>query len=324
MSSPIPTFVEVFDEFLIFAEKVLKYGPTGEVFVPTNNKNNALQVALRGYKTVYGKTRESDKHRLKFAEIYEVCREQLIKADEIGDFMSWFEKKSSFVITPSPDSRAKIHLTGIFRGCCRISSHMDELAEKEPEKAEQYYNNPASAYPEQFMLHLLRLFSFCCDETDKNGLIRQHIEALEDQLDLEADEVPESTDLMSGFTSLASEIASGAGIPLPKEGLHGFDFRKALNMFNKDDKAKSDIQSKLKELDLSKMKNPEDVGQVFTSLLSKMSENSRQMPEAVQRSMNATAESVAPSPNPNPSPSPNPSANSSGSRAMVPSTSPSQ
>src|SRR3989337_1603617 len=124
MSSQTPTFNEAFDEFLIFAEKVLKYGPTGEVAIlPVKGKTSALQVALKGYRKVYGQTRDSDKHRLKFVEIYKVCREHLIKCDELDDFMNWLESKSSFIISPTSESRAKIHLTGIFRNCCRIATH---------------------------------------------------------------------------------------------------------------------------------------------------------------------------------------------------------
>lgn len=285
----VPTFTDTFDNFLILAERVLQYDTSGEMIISATGQANAVQTGFNRYRTIYNKTKTSSKHLEKFRDIYNKCRPQFIKM-ELDEFMDWFSEKASFVIAPAPKSRSKLHLTIIFRNCCRIATHIADEAEKHPDKAERLYNDPAAVYPEYFMLYLFRIFYHVTDEIDKNKLIEPRLKELEKNLGLSKDQDPVIGDSFTELMSAASEIASDLGFDIPKGGMgaNSNELRQALNQITKDGTTKDTVKQFFQGMDL---KNTKDFPAVISKVLNKMQETASTVPEPVQESMNATADS---------------------------------
>lgn len=283
-----PTFNETFDQFLIFAERVLQYDTSGEFKLSaTGNQANATQTALNGYQNIYNKTRQSPKHIEKFREVYLKCRPLLVKEIPTDNFMEWFEK-STFVITPQEKSRNKIYLTVIFRNCCRIAEHIADEAERDPSK-ENLLNDPAATYPEHFMLYLFRLFYICADETDRQTMINSRIAELETKLRLGKDEVPAMSDGLNEIFSAARGLAEDIGINVPKDAppISSNQFREMLGQFTKSDDTKKALKGMFEGVNIS---DPKQIPNAIGKILGKMQENASKPPEAVRRSMEATAD----------------------------------
>lgn len=285
-SEKIPAFPETFDHLLILAEKVLKYDTSGDMIISTTGQANALQVGLNGYRAVYNKTRTSTKHLEKFTEVYGKCRAQLIKDAPLEEFMEWFEK-TSFVISPTAQSRNKIYLTAIFRNCCRIATRLAQELEKDPDQL----SNPAAVYPEYFMLYLLRIFYHSADETDKNALIIPRIKELEKTLNLSSDEAPVIGDGLSELISAVTDVASDLGLDIPemKNGFNGTKLRETINQFTKNGQAKNTIKELLGGVDL---KDPKNLPNIIGNIVNKMQQTAEAVPEPVRRSMEATSEGI--------------------------------
>lgn len=284
----VPIFTDTFDNFLILAERVLQYDTSGELIMSTSGQTNAIQTGFNRYRTIYNKTKESPKHLDKFREIYNQCRPQIVKMD-LDDFMNWFSEKASFTIVPTPKSRSKLHLTIIFRNCCRIATHIADEAEKHPDKADRLYNDPAAVYPEYFILYLLRIFYHVTDEIDRHKLINPRLKELEKNLGLSKDEDPVIGDSFSELMSAAGEIASDLGFDIPKGGMgvNNNELRQALNQITKDGSTKDTVKQFFQGLDL---KNTKDFPSVISKVLNKMQETANEVPEPVRQSMNATAD----------------------------------
>lgn len=284
------TFQEIFDGFLNFAEKVLQYDTTGEFKLSvTGSQSNAVQAALVGYREVYAKTRTSDKHLEKFREIYQNCRPFFLKDIALDEFMDWFES-TSFSIIPTEKSRRKIYLTVIFRNCVRIASRLADEAARFPEKEEQLLSDPASVFPEQFMLYLFRIFYYCADETDRQTMINSRIQELEKTLNLGENENPVSTDGLLDIMSAAREMAEDIGISMPKEApkISSNQFKEVLGQFTKNDELKKGLKGAFEGININ---DPKEIPNVIGRLLNKMSQAATTPPEAVQKSLNATADS---------------------------------
>jgi Asp-tRNA(Asn)/Glu-tRNA(Gln) amidotransferase C subunit len=283
------TFQDTFDNFLNFAEKVLQYDTTGEFKLSvTGSQSNGVQVALNGYREVFNNTRNSAKHLDKFREVYQKCRPYFLKGLSLDEFMEWFSD-SSFVIAPTDKSRRKIYLTIIFRNCVRIASRVADEVTRHPEKEEELLNNPAAVYPEQFMLYLFRMFYHCADETDRQTMINKYISELEKTLNLGQNENPVSTDGLSEIMSAAREMAAGIGIDMPKESpkISSSQFKEVLRQFTKNDELKKGLKSAFEGININ---DPKEIPNAIGRLLNKMSQAASTPPEAVQRSMNATAD----------------------------------
>jgi hypothetical protein len=283
----VPSFTETFDNFLILAERVLQFDTSGEMIVSTSGQSNALQTGFKRYRSIYEQTKQSPKHLQKFKEIYEKCRSRLVQLD-MDDFMEWFEE-SSFVIAPTPKSRSKLYLTIIFRNCARIARHITDEAEKNPEKADQLYNDPAALYPEYFILYLLRIFYNVSDELDQKKLIEPKLTELEKTLGLSDDEDPVIGDGFGELMNAAGDIASELGFDIPKGGMgvNSKELRQALGQITKDGSTKDTVKDFFQGMDL---KNTKDFPAVIGKVLNKMQETATQVPEPVQKSMDATAE----------------------------------
>lgn len=284
----IPTFTDTFDNFLILAERVLQYDTSGELIMSTSGQTNAVQTGFNRYRTIYNKTKASPKHIDKFRDMYNKCRPHFVKMD-LDEFMNWFSEKASFVIVPAPTSRSKLHLTIIFRNCCRIATYIADQAEKYPEKADKLFNDPAAVYPEYFMLYLLRIFYHVTDEIDRHKVINPRLKELEKNLGLSKDQDPVIGDSFSELMSAAGEIASDLGFDIPKGGMgvNNGELRQALNQITKDGSTKDTVKQFFQGLDL---KNTKDFPSVISKVLNKMQENASEIPEPVKQSMDATAD----------------------------------
>lgn len=283
------TFQEVFDHFLNFAEKVLQYNISGELILASvNNQSNAIQASLNNYRKVYNKTRESSKHIEKFTEIYIKCRAKFLQDIDLDTFMDWF-RSTSFIISPQEKSRSKILLTAIFRNCCRIAEHISDEADRNPERADQLYNDPAAMYPEMFMLHLFRIFYYCADETDRTTMINQRIDDIEETLGLTKDQIPSSGDGLRDLFSAATEMAQSIGINVPKSvaPMTGGQFRDAIKTITQDPQTRAAMKDIFTDVDLN---DPSNVPGAIGKILQRMQENAKRPPDAVQKSLKATSD----------------------------------
>lgn len=278
------SFTETFDKLFELAENVLKYNTNGELSLLT--QASAIQVGLNKYKLVYEQTKENPaKHIEKFKEVYSKCRPQLIKSKDLDSFMLWF-KDSSLLIQPGEKAQSKIYLTVIFRNCCRIAENIAEQVDKDPSKA-YLSNDPAAVYPEYFMLYLFRLFSHAADQVDRDAILIPKITQLEVTLGLKKDQSPVMSDGLSDLFSAVGDIAKDMGISLPNggQGLSAPDFQQMLGSL-KNPETKNQMKEMFKGVNL---KDAKDLPKLFERLMGKMSETATQVPEPVQRSLDATA-----------------------------------
>lgn len=279
------TFPSTFDSFLDFAEKVLQYNASGELIQASGGvQSNAIQVGLRGYRRIYDSTRNSPKHLEKFREIFTKCRSRLENDRDTYSFMDWFATQT-IVITPGEKSRNLIRISLIFRKCCTIA---DALMSDEKTQ-EENQNNPANTYPETFMLHLFRLFSYCVSDADRANIVSPIIDELEQLLNLKKDEIPIITDGFGEMYSIVNEIAQEAGVSIPKGvgKITNQQFREAVSNIAKDSGTKKVIKEMFEGINL---KNPDTLPATVGKILQKMTDTTKEIPEPIQRAMNATAD----------------------------------
>lgn len=279
------TFAEAMDSFLIFAERVLSYAPSGVKKV-NDNSSNKLKIALGYYKNVFNKTRESKKHVKLFSEIYKACRGLMMEYPEIDQFMSQFMNKI-FVVKISENSDSKIYLSAIFRYCTRIASEADDRYEKGVEGA---LEDPAMTYPESFMLHLFRLFMFCASESDKTELLVPKIEILEKSLNLRPNEVPQTGG--SGFEKLiqfSTNLAREIGMDVPN--INDASIPEIENMMSRltSDKKMKDMVKKV--IGNVNYKDPSKLQDVFFNLASMLNETAKNPSPELNEAMMITSES---------------------------------
>lgn len=287
----VTSFTVALDNLIVFAEKILHYDTSGGLSLSSlGNKSNAVQTGLSGYRTVYNKTRQSPKHVEKFKEVYDKCRLQFLKEMPLDDFMEWFGKQG-FTITPQPNSRNKICLTIIFRNCVRIADNIAADAERYPQKAEELLNDPAAVYPEHFILYLFRIFYHCADETDRQTMIVPQIEELEKALGLRQNEVPpvsnSLTEVLDYARDTLEDLDIGFKIPKGAKLPQGMNWKQALDQAKQNPEARGALKEVFQGVDLNDPKNlPGAIGK----LLGKMSDNAKEVPEAVKRANEATAD----------------------------------
>lgn len=273
------TFQTVFDNFLIFAEKVLKHDISGDLVLDSGSVQcNAIQAQFNRYKALYNKTRTDEGHINLLKRIYNNCRNALLRND-LDKFMDWFSNQRFEIVA---SKRAQIRLTVIFRNCIRIAESIDE------EDAEK--DNPAGTYPESFMLHLLRLFMFCADETDKNTFLKKYISELEDTLGLNEGEVPLTSDGFKEVYSAIVNLARESGVDIPDNvKLSGRKISKMLTEITKHEGTKNSVKEIFKDVDI---KNGKLGPATLTKIMERMAENAKSMPDPLVRSLNATADTA--------------------------------
>ena len=290
----VTSFTDALDNLIIFSEKVLVYGATGELNLSSiGSKSNAIQTGLNGYRGIYSKTRDSPKHVEKFKEVYDVCRPLLVKDVSMEEFMNWFDKKSAFTILPTAGSRNKICLSIIFRKCAVIAANIASDSEKYPQKAEELLNDPAAVYPEHFMISLFRLFYHCAEQIDRQTMIVPRIEELERSLGLNKNEVPQTGDFMAQVMDGGRDfLEEMTGQKLPKNmklpaGMGNMDIKSMMKGFSSDPGNKEKFQKIFKGVDC---KNPAQIPNIVSNLLTTMAETAAEEPEAVKRANAATAD----------------------------------
>lgn len=291
----ITSFNDALDSLIIFSEKVLAYGATGELNLSSlGSKSSPIQVGLNSYRVMYNKSRDLPGHINRFKEVYEKCRPQFVKDVSMEDFMSWFADKSSFTIMPQTGSKSKICLSIIFRNCARIAANISADSEKYPQKAEELLNDPAAVYPEHFMISLFRIFYHCAEQIDRQTMIVPRIEELERSLGLSKNEVPQTGDFMSEVMNGGRDfLEEMTGQKLPKnmqmpKGMGNMDIKSMMKGFSSDPINKEKFQKIFKGVDC---KNPAQIPNIVSNLLTTMAETANQVPEPVQRANAATSNS---------------------------------
>lgn len=271
------TFQEVFDHFLIFCEKTLQHNSKTELLL--KSRPNIIYVSLDRYRKVYNKTRESSGHLEKFREIYNKCRSKILN-DELEEFMEWF-REQTFKITPTEKSKSVIHITVIFRNCCRMAEEILEKAERT--KDDSSYSDPAFLYPESFMLHLFRIFYHCADETDRTTIISKFVEKLESTLDVTKGDAA-TGDGLNDLFSAAQNMARGIGLEMPKDtpSFSGKQFRDAIKSVTTDPQITETIKDVLSGVNLN---DPSNIPTALSKLVERMNLNAKEVPPGIQKSL---------------------------------------
>lgn len=289
----VTSFNDALDNLIIFSEKVLVYSATGELNLSSlGSRTNAIQTGLNSYRVMYNKSREFAGHLNRFKEVYNNCRPQFVKDVSMEDFMTWFADKSSFTITPQSGSKSKICLSIIFRNCARIAANISADSEKYPHKAEELLNDPAAVYPEHFMISLFRIFYHCAEQIDRQTMIVPRIEELERSLGLNKNEVPQTGDFMSEVMNGGRDfLEEMTGQKIPKNikfpaGVGNMDIKSMMKGFSSDPGNKEKFQKIFKGVDC---KNPSQIPNIVSNLLTTMAETAAEEPEAVKRANAATS-----------------------------------
>ena len=300
-------FTDVFDEFFIFAEKILAYVPSNDILGTAvgrmNGESNSVQVALRGYKRVYNdcdETRNHEMHVQKMKEIYDKCRPFLLatkKSDEtsVSSFITWLNKKSALTMSLKEKSKNKILFSAIARKCCSIADAIEENAD-EAEKAgdmalaQQYLDDPVSLFPEKFILHLLRLFYFCADETDKRVIIAPKIKEMESMLGLSEDQTPShggANEGLNGLISMATKAAKAMGVKdIPDNiDINSKQFTDVLNTLTKSGALEGTLKNVFAGINMNDMSG---IPAAISQVVNRMKETGVAVPEGVQKA-NAVA-----------------------------------
>lgn len=281
----IPKFSDAMDSFLIFAETVLSYSPQGFKKVDENSRNK-FKIHLGYYKVIFNKMRESKMHQKLFTEVYRECRPLMIKFPDMEEFMTAFINKT-FIIKPSERSDSKIYLTAIFRYCNRVAEELDDQYEKGNVGA---HDDAASMFPESFMLHLFRLFSFCADETDKKELIAPRIELLEQSLGLRPHEVPSTGG--SGFDKIfhfTKNMAKEFGVEIP-EGMDNTSMaqiEKTLTQLTKNEQLKDSVKKIIGNTDY---RDPSKIQDMISNLAKMMGDTAKNPPPELLKAMEVTSD----------------------------------
>jgi len=290
----VMSFNEALDSLIIFSEKVLVYGATGELNLSSMGaKSNAFQTALNSFRVLYNKNRDLPGYINRFREVYNTCRPQFVKDVSMETFMTWFADKSSFIITPQAGSKSKIYLSIIFRKCANISANISADSEKYPQKAEELLNDPAAVYPEHFMIALFRIFYHCAEQIDRQTMIVPRIEELERSLGLNKNEVPQTGDFMAQVMDGGRDfLEEMTGQKLPKNmklppGMGNMDIKSMMKGFTSDPGNKEKFQKIFKGVDC---KNPAQIPNIVSNLMTSMAEAANEVPEAVKRANAATAD----------------------------------
>ena len=281
------TFPESCELFFDFCDQVLKHDSCGDL-VSVSGKPQKVQAAFNNYRVVFNKTKTSSKHVDKFKEIYEKCRRKIKGDSELNDFMEWF-RTTSFIIAPTDKAVVKFHLTAIFRNCVRIADRLTELATQHPEEAERYEDDPAATYPEKFMLHLFRIFTYCCPSKDVESFLQARIGLLESVLGLSKDENPAISSDLDGLLSVVTGFAAEAGIQVPA-GMGSISVKQmteGLGALRQNEQAINMVKGFFGGVN---MNDPQSLTSALGKVAEQMKTNAQQVPEPVQRSLNARAE----------------------------------
>jgi len=272
------SFDDCFEKLFELTTQVLKYDSAGEMSIKTSNID-PIGSKVRKYRSAYGKTKSSEHHLRKFQDIYEKCQRKYLECEDFDEFMLWFEKQNYMI---NATNAVSFPLTIIFRKCCVISRASDENARKE----ETSTLHIGSTFPEQFMLHLFRIFMLVASKEDQEK-IQETISNLEQILGLASGENPEPFDSLSEFVGMTTDVMSDMGINVPKSALSSFDFKKALGEFSRNPSAKTNLRKMFKGI---KLGDKGDLPEAFKTIISKMQDNVTILPEPLERSLKASVE----------------------------------
>lgn len=266
------TFKTSFLQLLTFCEKILGTKSSGPKYL----------AALTKYKVIYNKDPSLPGHLHRMQKVYEECKPFLEKG-ELDDFMVWMNEKPWIVVEPTKDSKAKIYLTVAFRRSCQIAKDLDKKASEaaSPEEKEKILDKPGLVYPEQFVLHLLRVFMFCANENDQTKFLEPLITELEENLGLSKGEASEFvSDDFGGIFSQIGNFTKQMGLDMGNQMPNEKQMKDLLNQFNTNPEAQGTFKDVLGSLDFN---NPETITNSITKIMDRMKQPT--VPEPVQKSL---------------------------------------
>ncbi len=272
------TFDDHFTSLFSLADQVVKYDGSGDLTIRTSNVD-PIGTKVRKYKRAYEQTKTNPAHLAKFVDVYKACRRKYLDANDFDEFMLWFEKQSYKI---AATDQVYFPLSIIFRKSCVVARNIDEKSAKDS----SVDGHVGSTYPEQFMLHLFRIFLFTCSKEDKKK-IEETVDTLETNLGLKEGENPDPVDGLSDVVSMATDVIGDMGLNIPKGSFNASDFKNVISNFTKDPNAKKQMKKMFSGI---KIKDKDDIPGAFSQIFEKMKENAAEIPEPVQRSMAASSD----------------------------------
>lgn len=297
-----PSFEDALDKFFIFSEKVLNYSSNDLLQKLKSEDHNPLLTSLKSYKNAYNiseKTRRASIHKENFAKVYNECRPFFIKAtnsqgfNSLKDFMDWLSgstpKSSSIVIQISEKTKSKIMISAIARVCLRIRNDLDGYAKQalkqdDEDSAMQYRSDPAFQYLQVYVLHLMRLFYFCADITDRNALIGPKLSELESELGVESETEKNNQGGLNDLVHMAAGVAKKIGVKgIPDNfNANSNHLKEALSEMSKNPQVTETLKTLMSGIDFH---NPQALSSAFSGIVEKLGKVPK--PEAVQRAESA-------------------------------------
>ena len=289
-------FIDLLDEFLEFCGNIVNFRANDEIKLQSAKPQiSPIKTGVEKYRLVFKETQSSPKHVEKFAEVYKSCRSKLSinvsnTEESTHEFMDWFSTKT-FTVSPTEKSKATLFLCILFKKCISIADRVSEMAEKEQDvdAKEKIMSDPATIYPEIFMIHLLRVFVQCAPVEDAEEFIIPRIRYLESSNSIVEDANPDSQTDINDWIGTVAGLAKDIGVEMPSamNGKSRSEMQKAFNYVSKNPETKDMLRETFKGIDL---KDPTKIKQSFAKIMERMQENSEKIPEPVQRSLNATVE----------------------------------
>lgn len=264
-------FDKCIEELFRLSDQILLYNAGGDITLRSSNVDPFRTKVIK-YKKTYTKTKSSPKHLAEFGNIYQKCKSKL--NEDLDSFMLWFEKQSyKIVIT----EQVYFPISIVYSKCCTIARNIDESKTNE--------EHVGSTYPEQFVLHLLKIFK-CCEDNPK---LTEYITELENELGLQQGENPDPVDGLSDVVAMASDIIGDLGVPIPKGSFNVGDLKNSISKFSKDPNAKQTMKKMFGNIKLDGA-DKKDIPGMFTKIFEGMQKNVEELPEPLKRSMAATTE----------------------------------
>lgn len=255
-------------------EQITKYDGNGNLSV---SSVNPIDVVFRKFRGLYEKTSNKESFMKLFVALYGKCSKQHLACESMDDFMLWFEDQK-FII----DVTTKVYfpVTVIFRKACTIARDADQAMQTSKEQE----GSVGSTYPEQFMLHLFRIFADCVSPSDS---IKKTATELEETLGLMAGQIPEPSDGLTNLVTMAKDVMGDMNPNLAKQSINPHEIKNALANFKSTPEMKNAMKKMLGGI---KLDNAKDGKAAMMNILTQMQENATELPEAIQRSMNATVD----------------------------------
>jgi len=289
-------FIEAMKDMLTFATEVYKYDTEGSVR-PDGNTNLNLSNLIK-YKNFYlgtdrnpNGTREDPSHFNQMTSIYKKCCPNILKADKASDFQDWLLEQKFFIKITVDTNKRKLSfsflLTSIYEHSVRMADFLSDEREKSGEEGSKM-----ELYPDMFCYYFLRILLFCTNSETEKDQIYNLIDELHEILKPAEDGSLDYKEPMSDMVSLADELASELGVPIPKgqrKNINLKDFKSNVKNMIKQPETKKAMKKMLEGIDMTSP-NPKDLATVFSRMAQSFQDTAIIEPPGLSEARGAKAE----------------------------------